>query len=302
MSERGEYRAIRRVLLDGPDFQKLSERARWIFVVLKINLGPAGIDVVYPDALTVQLSAQSGAGAAQIIAALEELEAAKWIAREANVLWIKGQLANDPHFRQSDDKHRKGIQRHVGGLPRLGIVREYVMTLRSWFTIDGTPIGDPSEGLAWAFKGPSKQKYKEKNKNKEKTSAPASQPAGDELIARTLPAPATRSAPKHPHFAKADCDTLHGVWTAEMGPVEYSRFRKAFARLFPETPLWPIDAVVLAVKECCGVSQAQGGYALRSCTPESFVDRAAYWVEMARKPMHVDGIPTERGKLWGVAA
>lgn len=166
MSERGEYRAIRRVLLDGPDFQKLSERARWIFVVLKINLGPAGIDVFYPEALVAQLAAQSGAPAEGVRAAMDELEAHGWVAREANVVWIKGQLKNDPHVKQADKKHCKAIQRHVSGLPRLAIVAAFMLEHRGWFRDDTRPDGGPPEGLAWAFQGPLKHKPEDKPENK----------------------------------------------------------------------------------------------------------------------------------------
>lgn len=169
MSDRGEYRAIRRVLLDGPDFQQLPERARFVFVALKINLGPAGIEVWYPAELSARLSAQIGASSADVETALAMLEQSGWIAREANVIWIVGQLVNDPHVKQSDAKHRKMIQRHLEGLPRLGIVAQFAKAHRSWISSDGTPSGAPCEGLAWAIKGPPKgHRSTEKEKEKEK--------------------------------------------------------------------------------------------------------------------------------------
>ena len=126
MTDRGEYRAIRRVLLDGPDFQRLPERARWMFVVLKLNLGPSGIDVFYPAALLHQLAAQAGAPTDAVSDALDTLEQEGWIKREANVIWIVGQLDNDPHVNSSDTKHRKSVARHLAGLPRIPIVKEFI--------------------------------------------------------------------------------------------------------------------------------------------------------------------------------
>ena len=177
MSDRGEYRAIRRVLLDGPDFQRLPERARWVFVALKLNIGPAGIEVWYPAELVARLSAQTGVSAGGIQDALNTLEAGGWIRREGNVVWIVGQLANDPHVKQSDPKHRKMLQRHIAGMPRLDIVGDFVKAHTGWFTIDGTPIGAPSEGLAWAFEGPSEGHRSTKNKPKDEPNSLV--PSGD---------------------------------------------------------------------------------------------------------------------------
>ena len=172
MTDRGLYRSIRCVLLDGPDFQLLPERARWAFIVLKITFGPSGIEVWYPGELLHRLAALTGATTTQMSDVLSRLESAGWIRREGNVFWIVGQLDHEPGIKQSDWKHRRGIQRHVCGLPHVPIVREYVEAHRGWFTEDGTSDGTPSEGLAWAFEGPSmplasREKEKEKEKEKE---------------------------------------------------------------------------------------------------------------------------------------
>jgi hypothetical protein len=161
-NERGEYRAIRRVLLDGPHFQALSRDARWVFVALKLNVGASGIDVQYPDALVAMLSAQTGCGPDDVRAALDELEEHGWLRREANVVWLVGHLANDPNIKSSDPKHRKGVQRHVSGLPRLAIVRAFVAAHPDFFP----PSEGPSMGLAWAFEGPSKQEEGRRERKK----------------------------------------------------------------------------------------------------------------------------------------
>lgn len=166
MSDRGEYRAIRRVLVDGKDFRKLPERARFVFLVLKLNLGPSGIETFEPEALVHTLAAQTGAKADQVRAALAALESSGWVRREDNVVWVVGQLTHDPHIRAVDTKHRKAIQRHVAGLPRLGIVRAFVDAHPEWFA----DIPEPCDGLPTVIEGPSevhRSRKKEEGRRKE---------------------------------------------------------------------------------------------------------------------------------------
>lgn len=89
-SERGEYRSIRQVLLDGPDFQKLSERARFAFLVIKIGSGPTGLELEYAIALAEKVANRTGMGVRAAKKASEELRNSGWVEREGNVLWIKG--------------------------------------------------------------------------------------------------------------------------------------------------------------------------------------------------------------------
>lgn len=151
MSDRGEYRSIPRVLLDGPDFQQLPERARHTFLVLKLNFGPAGIDVWYPSELVARLSAQTGISQGGIQEALMTLEKAGWIQREANVVWIVGQLAHDPHVKIANPKHRKMVQTVAEGLPRLAIVGRFIRAYEHWFRDGGDLDGTPSRSLQRAL-------------------------------------------------------------------------------------------------------------------------------------------------------
>jgi hypothetical protein len=154
VAERGEYRAIRRVLLDGPDFQQLSERARWVFVALKLNMGPTGIEVHYRGALAHQVAAQTGVPAEAVTAAMDELEAGDWIRQEGNILWVVGQLDHDPHLKDNDQKHRKSVVKHVAGLPRLAIVRRFIEEHPQWFS-DADPFDGLPEGPWKAHGSPS---------------------------------------------------------------------------------------------------------------------------------------------------
>lgn len=132
MEKRGEYRGIARVLLDGPDYQKLPERARHIFLDLKISFGPAGIEVVYPEALRAELTAKSGMPSKAVDQALAQLEG-DWIQIDGNLVWIIGQLRFDPHMKVSNANHRQSIQGHIRGLPRRPIVTEFIRYYRPWF-------------------------------------------------------------------------------------------------------------------------------------------------------------------------
>lgn len=150
MADRGVYRAIKVVLLDGPDFQKLPERARWVFLALKMSMGPAGIEVHYPEALAYQLAERTGAPVFAVKEALDVLEGHGWILRQGNIVWIVGQLRHDPHMDWSDNKHRKSIWGHLLGLPRLEIVGSFVRAYPGWFeaaTVT-TPKGDVKEIFA----------------------------------------------------------------------------------------------------------------------------------------------------------
>lgn len=227
MSDRGEYRSIRRVLLDGPDFQLLPERARWIFVSLKLNAGPAGIEVYYPEALAPQLALQTGMPAKAVRTALDELEGRGWIRREANVMWIVKHLTFDPHMSPKDRKHRVAIQRHVASLPRLDIVRQYVAEQMEWFPSDeaetndlGWAIEQPGKALRRAIEGPSKHNNNNNNKTettttplppftdsrRTETAGGADAPASDEtLVLQHYVAthPRRRSGPKDVKLVRA---------------------------------------------------------------------------------------------------
>ena len=136
MADRGTYRAIKVVLLDGPDFQQLPERARWVFLTLKMSLGPSGIEMHYPEALVHNISAHTGADPDDVRSSLGVLEEHGWIVREGNVIWIAGQLKHDPGLKAENPKHRVSIQKHVAGLPRLRIVQNFIDTHPEFFPPD----------------------------------------------------------------------------------------------------------------------------------------------------------------------
>ena len=185
MSKRGgEYRCIRRVLLDDPEFQALPVNARTLLLYLKINFGPTGMDVWYEAELVIRLAQQSGLGGKAIGRALAQLEEAQWIRRELHLIWVVGQLDDDPHMKPSDEKHRKSIQLHVAGLPNLPLKERFVEAHPKWFADAPSVIGEtrrafegPSEGLRRVHEDPSealgttdeKTEYETKNETKNTT-------------------------------------------------------------------------------------------------------------------------------------
>lgn len=185
MADRGSYRSISTVLPNGPDFQRLSKDARFAFLMLKLNFGVVGIEIWYPAELVARVSAQTGISAGGVQSALDELEEGGWIEREANVVWIVGQLRYDPHVKPADRKHRKMVQTQVDGLPRLDIVTRFVLAHPQWFTDDGQPSGAPNETLSRAFEAPTKGlRSMEKEKEEEKESYV---PSGDGTLGTIAP-------------------------------------------------------------------------------------------------------------------
>lgn len=151
MADRGEYRSIRTVLIDGPDFQALSPEARWVFIALKLNLGPSGIDVFYDAAL----EPQTGYSRPMIDAALAELKAGGWIDWERNVWCVIDGILHEPSISVADEKHRKGVRRHLDGLPSLGVVKRFAERHATWFPADEQQPRVLTKGRRRASEGPS---------------------------------------------------------------------------------------------------------------------------------------------------
>lgn len=185
MSDRGDYAPIARVLRDGPDFQRFSPIARHVFYDLKIAFPASGIAVYYREALVAELHATTGWQGELIAEALRELEVAGWIRCEANIVWIVDHLKYHPNLNPlKDEKHRKGIQNAIRGLPRLAIVGQFIdhypeyfsdaPEMREQFTV--ARAISPSIAPARPFEGPSMalgSKKKKKKKEKEKENLPA---------------------------------------------------------------------------------------------------------------------------------
>lgn len=122
MSERGVYRGIYSALVDDPEYQLLSAKARLVFLTVRIcvQAGPACIFRYYP----ALLAAQAGLSVRDVEAALVELERSPsdWLRREGPVIWVRNALRHDPNMHLTNDRHRVAVENWLRGLPRLQIV------------------------------------------------------------------------------------------------------------------------------------------------------------------------------------
>lgn len=272
--ERGGYCSIRRVLLDGPDFQQLTERARWVFVALKLNVGPSGIDVFYPSSLTFQLAAQTGAQPDDITDALAELEQTGWIVREGNVLWVVGHLKHDPHVKSSDVKHRKSVARHLSGLPRLAIVRAFVAAHPEFFPASDGPFHD----LAWAIEGPSKgHRSREYGKGD-----------GNGILKTEKTSAAGASVPRASWVTR-----VAEVWNAEVGRLAPGRIG---ADAKPLVDKHGEERFIRAMRAYITVQKSQA----KNRTPKWawFIAEGEVWIERTAAPLEVvDGEMTDTLEL-----
>ena len=126
--DRGAYRSIFTVLLDGKDFRALDKDARWTFVALKLTLGQYQIGVL--DAPEHILAAKTGCTIAIVRRALMLLEEREWIRHEANVYWVVRGLQYEPSFNVNDKNHRTGLRNFLDTLPRLPIVADFRLHYR----------------------------------------------------------------------------------------------------------------------------------------------------------------------------
>ena len=89
-----------------------------------------------------------------------------------------------------------------------------------------------------------------------------------------------------PHFPRASCDRLYGVWSDRLGRPPYSRFRNAFGPLFPADPPYTLDQLEGAIGLC--IRHAIKADESQFCTPEKFVARVQYWVDQATPVLERD--------------
>lgn len=133
MAERGQYRSIHIALFDGKDFRALPSDARWILTLIKCNLGYAGIMAKYRDELTHRLAGQSGLPYGSVVDAIGTLEeSGHWISWHDNIIWLFRALEFEPNLKPSNPLHRRGLLRHLAGLPRHDLVAQFIDRHPDW--------------------------------------------------------------------------------------------------------------------------------------------------------------------------
>lgn len=142
--DRGEYRPIYEVLLDGPDWQRLPADARLVFLALKIRCGVLGIKIV--PGLVESLSQWTGLPSRRVQAATKVLEESSWIQRDGSVVWVVRGLEFEPSLDASNANHRKHIARVLDALPTLPIVERFRARYSQWVGeghADAMPMASP---------------------------------------------------------------------------------------------------------------------------------------------------------------
>lgn len=290
MAERGEYRSISRSLLSGKDFRRLPERPRWIFTVLKMNSGMVGLDTWYEAELYSRLSEESGATIDQVKLALDVLEHEDWIRREDNVVWVVGHLAHDPHMVSGNPKHRKSVQRHVAGLPRLKIVRDFIAQNADWF-----PKSEAiAMGIEWVSNGkrrvnrkprlPSDSHSNHDNDNEDEKENERTTPASGESGGSPFPVDL--------------CSRLHAKASSLGHILPYPRFRKALLPAYPRCgPLYPEPEMLAAIEAWLEARAAMQPKEAGYQTIERFAQDLGRWVRLGSMPRVDDNGVTERGRL-----
>lgn len=152
-AERGEYRGIYVVIVDGPDFQALTPSAKLVWYTLKLKLGPYGIDAM--AGASAALAERTGLPCQGAEAALTELEEAGWLERERVLLWLVRGLQFEPSLSPSHPNHREGLRKHLAGLPNLALKQRFRAHYTEWFPEDvPSSSPPPSDGVAMGSTGP----------------------------------------------------------------------------------------------------------------------------------------------------
>jgi hypothetical protein len=118
---RGEYAAIHTAILDDPAFQDLSASARLLWYSLRLLLGASGIDILrgWQAVLPEVTGLEDPAGA------MQELESGGWLLRQHSIFWLRNALRFNPSLNLSNLKHKKGLTKHLEGLPKCEIVNAF---------------------------------------------------------------------------------------------------------------------------------------------------------------------------------
>lgn len=133
--DRGEYRPMYASILQDEHFHSLSVVAKWLFVELKLRLGPAGIGLIRPAAL----AESAGCTIEDVDAALTDLEKPKegldhgWIVRDSGAIWLVRGLHFESNLSPANWRHRKPIQNALKPIGNKPIARQYRAYYAAWF-------------------------------------------------------------------------------------------------------------------------------------------------------------------------
>lgn len=272
MSDRGEYRPIYTVLVHGADYQQLSPPEKLVLLHCKLNLGAAGIGILY----VASLADQTGLSEEGVRLALTTLEHRDWLRVERNVIWVVNGLKYEPSLTRDNTNHRKWLRRHLAGLPNLAVVNAFRSRYADWLGDETIPPQTPSDGI------PNPPPITT-------TTTTTTTSTKNKEPVRADRAPKSAAAPKFPHFTPECCNSLYEKW-GRLGKPAYATFRTAFGRLFPEQPAYTMPQLIGAIDAY--IDHAVQTDTPQFATPKGFVERVQYWVDRAAlgaAPAVVDG-------------
>ncbi len=285
--ERGEYRPIYTVLIHGPDYQALSPMEKLVFIHLKLNLGPAGIGVLYSGVL----AEQTGYSDEQIRLAIDILSARGWVAHERNVFWVVDGLKYEPSLSKKNDNHKAWIARFLRGLPKLNVVKHFCDRYREWlpsdWVWDGDGIPQPMSITTTTTTTTTDTTTNTKTK--------AIPDSGESAPKSKRPPP-----PKYPSFPDSASDPIYDQWIREVGSIDYGVLRKTLAPLWPQAgPIYAVADILEAVKVFKELRSGQPPDKWSFWTIHKFAREVPELVRLGKQPYQdpETHAPTERMRL-----
>lgn len=121
--ERGVYRGVYSVLMNDPDFRRLSPQAKLVFYTLRLSreAGPGCIFVYDSERLPLV----TGMSWKDCQKGLSELQEGQWVLKDQTVMWIRNGLRYDPHLGLTNPKHRLAVIRNLTFLPKVPMIAKY---------------------------------------------------------------------------------------------------------------------------------------------------------------------------------
>jgi hypothetical protein len=271
--ERGEYRPIYTVLIHGPDYQALSPTEKLVLLHLKLNLGPAGIGILYPSVL----AEQTGYPEDGIRLAIDILSHRGWVSHERNVFWVVDGLKYEPSLSKNNVNHRGWLARYLKGLPKLLVVTQFGKRYADWLPAGWDGMGD---GMPLPM--------------------PITSTSTTTITNTTQPPPAKRvSNGKYPHYPMDLCQRQFSKWVLVRGGEDFASFRKALSPFYPATgPTYPELDIEFAFQAFADVAGSQPPEYSNSWNIRKLAGDMGRWVRLGKMPKQTDtGELTELGRL-----
>jgi hypothetical protein len=169
MADRGTYRGIYAALLDDPEFQKLPERAKFLFVALKTTrFNNLASIYILDEGGIVTLSTQTSIPNKDVKQALQILSESHWIEYEYPIVWLRNGLRFEPSIKMNNPNHKKAVEKILVGLPKLAIVHNFCDYYKLEYPFESHSIPPPIKETD-KEKDTDSEKEKKKGRRKQKS-------------------------------------------------------------------------------------------------------------------------------------